>query len=1589
MKTLQKISVKRLATLAAALFLGASLPALAQTGEMQYVPRDFSFIPVFASNSAAMNLITNLLNEPQPELSVPQVSQTWSPPGTYWTLKQPVPLPMDMFPDLPVYEIATNQYLIDDRSVDYAALAAQQQAEMEAEGITNPPITTYSIDTNGLWIQVPTNSLATPHYFNVNVMNTIQEQPYDILTKADLLASTWATELTVTGAVGNITPVTIPMNNRTNLFVRARTSVSYSFYLVAEPLNQDVFDGDTVTFSVDTGGNTNLTFQWTLNGTAISGATNSTYTIYNVQDSDAGYYACIISDGTNSLVTTAAQLTTEGFSGDASLLPIVSSRQNYTFKSGMTYYIGSPIQLYGNTTIEAGAVLKFDFDNSTNSSLLVMGGLTCKTTPYNPAILTSIDDDSAGEWVYFSSGSPQTYITGIPYLDMTSATSNSISNLRFLFADWGVTTPVNTPRLDVWDCQFGACNYGVVNLVAGSSTNSLHNVLFAACEAGLGASSNSITIQGEQVTADVADFCLAASTPNRIALTNSIVWGNSLSALTVASVNVAMNPDNTNFVSVGEGNYYLAANSPLHHSGTANISERLQTELQAKTTYPPLAIADGAQIGGQITLSPQVSRYTNGAPDIGYYYDALDYTVGSLGVAGGTVTVLPGTAIGIRNDYISSGGYWTIFGFYVNQGGSIISHGTPAKPNIFAFADLVQETPNINFAEYQVGYSQYAGDWLPGIVSFVTDFEPGDAASPTLDFRFSNFFLPAADLHFCSGLSFDDFWIFSASSSVNLNLQDCSLHNGQVNLGQPDGYDFAQDQVFGSGAVTWKNTLFENVSINLDPTFYENGADDQGLNVDLSLQAYNNLFRGGQWLHLEPIPASAGNWLFEDNLFDQVNFIQDINQPLDFDYNGNWALTADSVGWDANVDPWSVPNTNYLQTTITLDGFTDGHNEQFLAAAPPYQFGTFGNYYLPNNTVLYGAGSTNAAGVGLYHYTTQTNQFKEGSATSGHMVNIGLHYIAANSYGQPMDSDNDGIPDYVENWNGDGNYSAHVGVETDWQNPMSDGINPDPSNSVYLDIDLSGDGLVGRIKAALGINPLNPSNPLALQQVITGQEPDIVSFQVPISYSTITNIGNLSLNVDGVEADFYELDQATNGNCLLEWNTTYNSPGFHYLSANFTLAGSWPDTAVLSGQNSVAPFLSTNVLQFFESDTMFDGSGAYLDAQLPEPDANYTIQLYDPSTTPPTFIKGITNSTSSGMIQETWDLTYDDGVTIFTNTTVTAVFNVNLLDPASGTHTKTLHKLASNEQGNGFDFAYFYTPTNSSLTAAFGDIGGNYGEVWNGMQAVVDTLLTPQETDSGSPNNYDSSFDNYTSEGNNTHGNGLSEGWPGYVSSRATVTNSSGGLYPSMADGTTKNFYGYGHGTLGSSGSGKYLASYNYQGNAYISSAEVANLLGNHFHTVGGLWTQNPYRFVFMDGCATMDTKDWRRAFGIFPLDAPNQAALNKVGSQAFVGWAKEHAGNYATADLAEAYTETLDGFYENWMDQVPLAACIQTASDPRINQCPLPVPGNEHVKDINGNSFIGETSKIYVSGHSGLTRSSVNTTWDNYKPYVPPVGNE
>src|SRR6266699_2842 len=58
-------------------------------------------------------------------------------------------------------------------------------------------------------------------------------------------------------------------------------------------------------------------------------------------------------------------------------------------------------------------------------------------------------------------------------------------------------------------------------------------------------------------------------------------------------------------------------------------------------------------------------------------------------------------------------------------------------------------------------------------------------------------------------------------------------------------------------------------------------------------------------------------------------------------------------------------------------------------------------------------------------WTNQTNEVKETNS----MVDIGLHYVALDTNNVPVDSDGGGVPDVLEDINGDGVVN---GVESDW-----------------------------------------------------------------------------------------------------------------------------------------------------------------------------------------------------------------------------------------------------------------------------------------------------------------------------------------------------------------------------------------------------------------------------------------------------------------------------------------------------------------------------------------------------------------------------
>ena len=178
----------------------------------------------------------------------------------------------------------------------------------------------------------------------------------------------------------------------------------------------------------------------------------------------------------------------------------------------------------------------------------------------------------------------------------------------------------------------------------------------------------------------------------------------------------------------------------------------------------------------------------------------------------------------------------------------------------------------------------------------------------------------------------------------------------------------------------------------------------------------------------------------------------------------------------SNVVPWTITDTAFEGTTFSISDLygpsVEFERNAFLTYAGGlpaqggnvivgdfnWQTGLLGNYYLPPGSPLINAGATTAAQAGLYEFTTQTNQVPEGNS----QVDIGYHYVALDGNGDPIDSDNDGTPDYITD--------ATNGLPETWQ------LQYFGRTGVPGSDDPAGDGLSNLQKCLLGGNPTNAVN---------------------------------------------------------------------------------------------------------------------------------------------------------------------------------------------------------------------------------------------------------------------------------------------------------------------------------------------------------------------------------------------------------------------------------------------------------------------------------------------------------------------------------
>jgi hypothetical protein len=652
---------------------------------------------------------------------------------------------------------------------------------------------------------------------------------------------------------------------------------------------------------------------------------------------------------------------------------------DFMFRGDTTYCISNSFFINGTMTLEGGTVIKLA-PSGLSWAIDLAGPLVCQTSAYRPAIFTEADDDSVGEPILGSTGSPSISSGSALVFDLAPAAD--LLNVRFAYCSEGLVYSGGGGGL-IRDCQF--VNVGTA-IWSGGEAKEPENVLFN--NAGTVFSGNCNAIQASHLTIHHAANLMDAGATG-LSVTNSLFvcvtnWGGSFTG----AYNATNISDSGVFQTIGAGSHYLATNSPYRNAGTTNIDPSLLTVLLQKTTYPPI-VYTSTIISTNLIFHPQAQRDTD-TPDLGYHYDPIDYALGGVYVTNATVTVNPGTVIA------TFGTTNLAYGLGIGSGAQLFCQGFANSLNRIVQYNTVQEQAITYWGRVSAG----------SVESEFLNVSP----AATIFCRFTDWSMPAQDAPHLNGTN---------GMCNPISLQDCQFHGGTLVSSYP--------------TINLTNCLFERVFASLR---------SKDTNIP-SLR--NNLFWRGNF----DFAPNVTNALVKDNLFDQTVITN--NSAIYTNYNGGYNAFA--------------TNCNRLQPAFA--------NDVILSNSPVYQSSWLGIYYQPPNSPLINAGSTNANLVGLYHFTTQTNQVKETSS----IVSIGYHYVATDTNGNPIDTDGDGIPDYIEDANGDGVYGA--GDLSDWTKYSTDGTGISDGWEIkyfgHIGIDLNadpdGDGLTNLQEYQGGTNP--------------------------------------------------------------------------------------------------------------------------------------------------------------------------------------------------------------------------------------------------------------------------------------------------------------------------------------------------------------------------------------------------------------------------------------------------------------------------------------------------------------------------------------
>jgi glucose/arabinose dehydrogenase len=158
---------------------------------------------------------------------------------------------------------------------------------------------------------------------------------------------------------------------------RITYTASLAPFILTQPSNQTVAEGQPVTFSVAAAGSGTLAYQWRRNGNDIAGANSSSYTFTPTLADTNSTYSVFVSNSAGNVTSNSATLTV---TGNAAPTPTITSPN-----SGAFYSAGDTLFFSGNGTdpedgtLPASAFewqIDFHHDTHTHPALLPTAGVT-------------------------------------------------------------------------------------------------------------------------------------------------------------------------------------------------------------------------------------------------------------------------------------------------------------------------------------------------------------------------------------------------------------------------------------------------------------------------------------------------------------------------------------------------------------------------------------------------------------------------------------------------------------------------------------------------------------------------------------------------------------------------------------------------------------------------------------------------------------------------------------------------------------------------------------------------------------------------------------------------------------------------------------------------------------------------------------------------------------------------------------------------------------------------------------------------------------------------------------------------------------